>query len=697
MQKTLRQLMDDMAQLESVQTQENIGALLGKVLGSKLGTAAIGGAIGSAATKAFSSNKAGDTADTGHASGGVNAQPGTTAGPTANTNTERDDLGVKKSDYQAHPQMVFKSSMSSQPGRYTDLIEKLVKARGSHNGYPVTLIGTWEINGTTVALLGRDNWFTREWIDYSGLASEGTLKRYIEPLGFKLVGTSKFSANNQFGGADGYIEQYEGKGARFVFAESSQLVAFNIPGNGMGLHLLATMSFSPAAVFEKVGTKPIMDLLSTVSLDGVTQYKGKGTMNEGLISAAVSKLLGSRLGAAGLGAAAGFGAAKLAGSDWFSGDSEKDKETEKDKPADNKVNAQPSASTVGGAATTAGMGSSSGSIAADGTKNTPENAPTGGQWYDIENQYAVNPGAFRIARDWKDGQTNLDSEGRLINPYDNKEVPPAILHMEARKGWTKPMVNFDGKPIRADDSYSLPKEPDHPYYHLVVVKTGERQDPWRARLMSLMEKDRYGYQKHNYTPSKSPSVVFDVPGGYNPGGNEIAEKIMHPFRKNLIGCWKNSNGAAIWIEWQKAPYGSLAGSIDGQIASSYQNMTTKELAGYEKSEGGSATFNNVGHTEGDSPVGKWYGLSFQASGGKYEKDRVDCRFTNNVPSMDATGALHIDLYHIRYVGPSSDWNSGGRSALTQMTASAKYADGSGPVKRKGINEDLSRIIDLVRK
>jgi hypothetical protein len=420
-------------------------------------------------------------------------------------------------------------------------------------------------------------------------------------------------------------------------------------------------------------------------------------VNENIIGAAVSKLLGSRLGAAGLGAAAGFGAAKLAGSDLFGSDSEKDKETEKDKPADNKVNAQPSASTVGGAATTAGMGSSSGSIAADGTKNTPENAPTGGQWYDIENQYAVNPSAFRIARDWKDGQTGLDSEGRLINPYDNKEVPPAILHMEARKGWTKPMVNFDDKPIRADDSYSLPKEPDHPYYHLVVVKTGERQDPWRARLMSLMEKDRYGYQKHNYTPSKSPSVVFDVPGGYNPGGNEIAEKIMHPYRKNLIGCWKNSNGAAIWIEWQKAPYGALAGSIDGQIASSYQNMTTKELAGYEKSEGGSATFKNVGHTEGDSPVGKWYGLSYQANGGKYGKDTTESRFTNNVPSMDATGALHIDLYHVVYFGPSSDWNSGGRSALTQMAASAKYSDGSGPVKRKGINEDLSRIIDLVRK
>jgi hypothetical protein len=466
----------------------------------------------------------------------------------------------------------------------------------------------------------------------------------------------------------------------------------------MGLHLLATMSFSPLAVFEKVGTKPIMDLLSTVSLDGVTQYKGKATMNEGLISAAVSKLLGSRAGAAGLGAAAGFGAAKLAGSDVFGSDSE----AEADKPADDKVNTQPGASTIGtvataATATTAGMGSGGGSVAADGTKNTPENAPTGGQWHDIENQYAVNPNEFRIARDWKDGQTNLDSEGRLINPYDKKEVPTAILRMEARKGWTKPMVNFDGKPIRADDDYSKPKEPDHPYYHLVVVKTGERQDPWRAGLMSLMEKDRYGYQKHDYVPSKSPSVVFNVPGGFNPGGNDIAEKAMHPHRKNLIGCWKNSNGAAIWVEWQKSPYGALAHGLDDQIASQYKNMTAQELAGYAKSEGDPATFKNIGHTDIDTSVGKWYGLSYQASGGKYGRDTTESRFTNIVPSMDGAGALHIDLYHVMYFGPSSDWNSGGRSAQAQMTSSAKYADGSGPVKRKGINEDLSRIIDLIRK
>jgi hypothetical protein len=332
------------------------------------------------------------------------------------------------------------------------------------------------------------------------------------------------------------------------------------------------------------------------------------------------------------------------------------------------------------------------SIAADGTANTTKNAPTGGQWHDIENQYAVDPSKFRIANNWKDGTTGLTADGRLINDYTKKEVTPEILHIEPRKGWTKPMTNFDGSPILASDDNTKPKEPDHPYYHIIFTKgqrAGERYDPLRVGLISLLEKDRYGNQRHHYKDSAVPSIVCNVPNGYTPGGEDLIKQHLVS-SKDVIGCYKNANNGVIVLEWQHRGL-RLAHTIDDQIRSASETMAGEEIEKYYK---GSKVSRIEHGLVADSAVGKWYGNGIHASGGVYKSGGVFGSLTQSIPSTDKEGTPHVDLYNILYWGPTSDWKNNGRSAMTSMASSAKYAEGFGPVKPRVVNEELSRIIDL---
>jgi hypothetical protein len=342
------------------------------------------------------------------------------------------------------------------------------------------------------------------------------------------------------------------------------------------------------------------------------------------------------------------------------------------------------------AATTASSGARS--IAADGTENTAKNAPTGGQWHDIENQYAVDPSKFRIARNWKDGTPGLTADGRLINEYTKKEVPPDILHIEPRSGWTKPMTNFNGTPILASNEDTKPTEPDHPYYHIIFTKggrAGERYDPLRVGLISLLEKDRYGNQRHHYKDSKVPSIVCNVPKGYSSGGLDLIKQHLAD-AKDVIASYKNSNDGVIVLDWQHRGL-RLAHTIDDQIQNSSETLSGEEIEKYYKG----SKVSRVDHgLVADSAVGKWYGTAIHARGGVYKSGGVQGSLTVSVPSTDSEGTPHVDLYNILYWGPESDWRTSGRDAMSQMAASAKYADGFGPVKPRSVNEELNRIIDL---
>jgi hypothetical protein len=317
-----------------------------------------------------------------------------------------------------------------------------------------------------------------------------------------------------------------------------------------------------------------------------------------------------------------------------------------------------------------------------------------GYKYDIENQYAANPAKFRIAQNWKDGQP-LDVDGiSLTNSWSGEPIPQDILHIEARKGWDKPMVNFDGSPILAghDNDNTKPKEPDHPYYHLIRVETGERQDPNRTGLQSLLAKDKYGNQRHHYEKSAANTIAWSAPSGFSPGGQAIISKHSETGAKSVVAGYQKDS-SVIWIERQILA-GSLAHSVSGQMVGISRSVKGEELEQYEKSKGNKISVKNVenGITT-NSAVGAWWGQAFRVSGGLFGSDSVTANVANQVATSKGD-KLHNDSYIVNYFGPYSDWKSGGKSAFLKMAADIKYADGFGPVKAKSVNEELSRIIDL---
>jgi hypothetical protein len=315
-----------------------------------------------------------------------------------------------------------------------------------------------------------------------------------------------------------------------------------------------------------------------------------------------------------------------------------------------------------------------------------------GTKYDIENQYAANPAKFRIAQNWKDGQP-LDADGiSFTNSYSGIPIPQDILHIEARKGWDKPMVNFDGSPIlagRANEN-TKPKEPDHPYYHLIRVETGERRDPNRVNLISLLEKDKYGYQRHEIKSSKTNAIVWTVPGGFSPGGQEILNKQLYANIADKTIAVYQKGSSIIWVE-KGGSDGSLSHSLAGMVGA---NISAKEVEDWEKQQKTPTKVKNIENgLSANSSVGQFRGYTVRASGGRYESDGIRADLLNQIPAMH-DGKVVQNLYSFSFYGPYSDWKSGGSSAFMQIASSAKYADGFGPMKAKAVNEELSRIIDL---
>ena len=315
-----------------------------------------------------------------------------------------------------------------------------------------------------------------------------------------------------------------------------------------------------------------------------------------------------------------------------------------------------------------------------------------GTKYDIENQYAANPAKFRIAQNWKDGQP-LDADGiSFTNSYNGTPIPQTILHIEARKGWDKPMVNFDGSPILAGraNNNTKPKEPDHPYYHLINVETGERRDPHRVSLISLLEKDKYGYQRHEIKSSKTNAIVWTVPGGFSPGGQEILNKQLYANVADKTIAVYQKGSSIIWVE-KGGSDGSLSHSLAGMVGSA---ISAKEVEDWEKQQKTPTKVKNIDNgLSVNSQVGQWKGYSVRASGGRYESDGVRGDILNQIPAMQGDKVVQ-NLYSFSFYGPYSDWKSGGASALLQIASSTKYAEGFSPMKSKAVNEELSRIVDL---
>lgn len=143
----------------------------------------------------------------------------------------------------------------------------------------------------------------------------------------------------------------------------------------------------------------------------------------------------------------------------------------------------------------------------------------------ISDRYAEDPSAFGVVKNWTDGLSTVPKKnrtdprnlpampefnpktGEVYNSWSNKFVPPRVLKIMPRPGWHRLFTNYDGTPIISGKSSTYPKQPDHPYYHMLILHgTGEdprplpiKIDPLRVELMNLV----YGTSNLNKIPYNS--------------------------------------------------------------------------------------------------------------------------------------------------------------------------------------------------
>ena len=117
----------------------------------------------------------------------------------------------------------------------------------------------------------------------------------------------------------------------------------------------------------------------------------------------------------------------------------------------------------------------------------------------ISDRYAEDPTAFGVIQDWKDGldtrpmkYRNLPARpefnpktGEVYNSWFNKNVPPKALQIMPRPGWHRLMTNFNGTPIISGKESTYPKEPDHPFYHMVVLHSGSAGTPMPYKIDAM--------------------------------------------------------------------------------------------------------------------------------------------------------------------------------------------------------------------
>ncbi len=128
----------------------------------------------------------------------------------------------------------------------------------------------------------------------------------------------------------------------------------------------------------------------------------------------------------------------------------------------------------------------------------------------ISDRYAEDPTAFAVVKDWKDGLMAHSTlmrgpDGVLSRDFDPKTgvvwnswyktpIPPEVLKIIPNPNWHKLMTNYDGTPIIYDKPSTYPKQPDHPFYHMMIVHGGSESitkypskfDPLRTHLLKLL-------------------------------------------------------------------------------------------------------------------------------------------------------------------------------------------------------------------
>ena len=304
--KSLREYIDLMNSLDQKQPVNEgavgaaIGGGLGGIAGSALGPLGI---VGGAAAGAALGSKAGDflanifdkgsqtytpnvaiSKDKNIPTGFVNATTGDAIKPPEKgfgtkvkqaLGSDVDDLGVAKNGYKKYPEMVFNASSSLKPGgKYAEIIQQVTEKRGKDCGLPVTIRGTWDYQGATLVLHERDQWMQGFWADMATTPGGGNIYHLFAPLGWKGVGHSESLVNTKFGNANGHAEKYDTADGPMVVYETTQMVPLKLPDGQPGMHMLSVTFCGPETVWGTGARKAVVDLINSITLNGVTQLKG---------------------------------------------------------------------------------------------------------------------------------------------------------------------------------------------------------------------------------------------------------------------------------------------------------------------------------------------------------------------------------------------------------------------------------------
>ena len=321
-----------------------------------------------------------------------------------------------------------------------------------------------------------------------------------------------------------------------------------------------------------------------------------------------------------------------------------------------------------------------------------------------------NGNFFRVARDWKDGTPPPNPDGDYAST-SGKVQRPEIMKIEADQQWAatdgnKIFVNYDGTPIVSQNKSTWPTDPKHPYYHFVFtgtsgehggkIRQGQRYDPLRWKLSSLLKKDIHGKTQLDYrTPNKVCPVVGGNVPGYTQGNvqNVWGKLKFSEYGHELQAGWVGSQGGALMLSWIPMTF-TRPDEIDQALLAAVEEIGDEARGIWEK-------YHDIGKVSKlakisfPSPFGNAMGNQFVATKGK-----ISWHFACGnvfVRSQSASGP-HVDQITIYYFGPSNEWASTGSSGMAALCAGLKLVNGVEPLAKitPPVNEELAQLIKLAK-
>ncbi len=389
------------------------------------------------------------------------------------------------------------------------------------------------------------------------------------------------------------------------------------------------------------------------------------------IGAAIGGVLGSR------GAEIGGNIGDRVG-DFFGGpDPKKPKTNTPDRPNTARTgadSANPGTAADGNPIVSGGAGLSSGQYDPDTLQKTRDNKH------------------YRPARNAADGSPQPDADGLVRNSYNRQVVSPQLLSIEpdtqwAATDWGKLFVNYDNSPIVYKDEGTWPKDPRHPYYHMVKTDDNRRYDPYRTMMGLVINRDSFGHSKVDYRSSSQIPVQWSAPEGYD--ASNRAQQVWSTLppaqerQAKLMAGYSNGSGT-IMISWAPLQYMSpdeLNTILQSQERDVSDNMIRQLAPAYGRVQ-------QLRTLEFRSPVGSWVGQTFRAG-----NQRI--AYAINVVGSRSPKGPHADQIMVWYKGTEQDYARSGSSAMRGLIQQITYQQGLKPLTAQQVqSEAVHRIASL---